>query len=350
MNSTIEINNRKIGKNHQTYIIAELSANHNQDFDQAVKLIHAAKECGVDAVKLQTYTADTITIDARNDYFKIKGTIWEGKYLYDLYKEAYTPWEWQPELKKIANNLGLDLFSSPFDVTAVDFLEKMDVPVYKIASFELNDLVLIKKIAQTKKPVIMSTGMANLSEINEAITTLRQNGCEQIALLKCTSAYPSPPEAINLRTIPNLSDAFNVPVGLSDHTLGISIPIGAVAIGACIIEKHFTLDRSIPGPDSKFSLEPNELKEMVNSVRIIEKALGTISYGPTSFEKDSTNHRRSIFIVKDIRKGENFTEENIKVIRPGFGLHSRYYGTILNKKAKSDLVKGTPLSWELIDF
>lgn len=350
MHPTIEINKRIIGKNHPTYIIAELSANHNQDFDQAVKLIHAAKECGVDAVKLQTYTADTITIDVKNEYFKIKGTIWEGKYLYDLYKEAYTPWEWQPELKKIANNLGLDLFSSPFDTSAVDFLEKMEVPVYKVASFELNDLVLIKKIAQTKKPVIMSTGMANLSEINEAITTLRQNGSKQIALLKCTSAYPSPPESINLRTIPNLSDAFGAPVGLSDHTLGTSIAIGAVSLGASIIEKHFTLDRSVPGPDSKFSLEPHEFKEMVDSVRIIEKALGTISYGPTSIEKDSTNHRRSIFVVKDIKKGENFTEENVKVIRPGFGLHSRYYETILTKKAKTDLVKGTPMSWELIDF
>ena len=272
MNS-IKIGDRNVGHELAVYVVAELSANHNQEFNQAVQLIKAAKAAGADAVKLQTYTPDTITIDCDNEYFRIgKGTIWEGRTLYDLYTEAYTPWEWQPKLKEIANDLGMDLFSTPFDKTAVDFLEKMDVPAYKIASFELVDIPLIQYVAQTGKPIIQSTGMATLAEIDEAITAAREAGCKEIALLKCTSAYPAEPEEMNLRTIPHMAEAFCVPVGLSDHTLGIAAPVAAVALGACIAEKHFTLSRSIPGPDSAFSLEPHDFKAMVEAIRISEKA------------------------------------------------------------------------------
>ena len=266
MNKRFQIGAKEIGKGSPVYIVAEISANHNQDFEQAVRLLHAAKEAGADAVKLQTYTPDTITIDCDNEYFRIgKGTLWEGKNLYQLYGEAYTPWEWQPKLKQIANELGLDLFSTPFDPTAVDFLEDMNVPVHKIASFEIVDLPLVRYIAQTGKPIIMSTGMATLAEIEEAVQTIWATGNTQLILLKCTSAYPAPPEEMNLRTIPHLAEAFGVPVGLSDHTLGIAVPVAAVALGACIVEKHFTLSRDVPGPDSAFSLEPHEFKAMAVS-------------------------------------------------------------------------------------
>jgi pseudaminic acid synthase len=279
MIKNISVGNRTIGPGSPIYIIAEMSANHNQDFNQAVQLIKAAKEAGADAIKLQTYTPDTITIDCDNEFFRIrKGTIWEGKNLYELYKEAYTPWEWQPKLKEIANDLGMDLFSSPFDKSAVDFLEKMDVPVYKIASFELVDIPLIQYVAKTGKPMIMSTGMATVAEINEATNAARETGCKEIALLKCTSAYPADPAEMNLRTIPHMVDAFVVPVGLSDHTLGIVVPVAAVALGACIIEKHFTLSRSIPGPDTSFSLEPQEFKAMVEAIHVAEQALGRADY------------------------------------------------------------------------
>ena len=263
MTSFIEINARRIGPGYPTYIVAEMSANHNQNFEQAIKIVEAAKEAGADAIKVQTYTPDTITIDCDNEYFRVKGTLWDGRTLYDLYGEAYTPWDWQPKLKEIANGLGLDLFSSPFDATAVNFLEDMGVPVYKVASFENVDIPLLRKIAATGKPVIMSTGMATLAEIDEAVETLRVPAIEQLALLKCTSAYPSPPEEMNLRTIPHLAEAFGVPVGLSDHTLGVAVPVAAVAFGACIVEKHFALSRAVPGPDSAFSLEPHEFKAMV---------------------------------------------------------------------------------------
>lgn len=345
----INLKGRLIGKYFSCYIVAELSANHNQDFNQAVELIKAAKETGADAVKLQTYTPDTITIDCDNEYFRIgKGTLWEGKTLYELYKEAYTPWEWQPELKKIANDLGMELFSTPFDKTAVDFLEKMDVPCYKIASFELVDVPLIQYVAQTGKPIIISTGMATLGEIEEAVQAAKEAGCKDIALLKCTSAYPAPPEEINLRTIPHMAEAFGCPVGLSDHILGIAVPVAAVALGACIIEKHFTLSREIPGPDSAFSLEPPEFKEMVNAVRIAEKALGKVSYEVTEHEKASRVFRRSLFVVKDMKAGETFTEENIRSIRPGNGLGPKYLKTIIGKKAAQDVQKGSFLTWDLI--
>jgi N-acetylneuraminate synthase len=330
-------------------MVAELSANHNQDFDQAVQLIHAAKEAGADAIKLQTYTPDTLTIDCNNEYFRIeKGTIWEGQSLYDLYGEAYTPWEWQPKLKRIANDLGLDLFSTPFDSTAVDFLEEMGVPVYKIASFELVDLPLVRQVAQTGKPIIMSTGMATLGEIDEAVRTARQVGAAQIALLKCNSAYPAPPEEMNLRTIPHLAEAFRVPAGLSDHTLSIAVPVAAVTLGACIVEKHFTLSRAVPGPDSAFSLEPHEFKATVEAVRVAEKALGEVRYEVTEHEVASRAFRRSLFVVKDVKAGEVFTEENVRSIRPGYGLHTRYLGEVLGRRAARDIERGTPMSWDLI--
>lgn len=341
-----KIGNRSIGEEQSTYIIAELSANHNQSFDRAVEIIRAAKDAGTDAIKLQTYTPDTITIQSDKPYFVHSSeSLWSGQTLYDLYGEAYTPWEWQPELKEIANDLGLDFFSSPFDHTAVDFLEAMDVPAYKIASFEIVDIPLIKRIAQTGKPIIMSTGMASLAEIDEAVQTIREAGNNQLALLKCTSAYPSPPKEMNLRTIPHLAEAFNVPVGLSDHTLGIAVPVAAVALGACIIEKHFTLSRDVPGPDSAFSLEPHEFKAMVDSVRVAEKALGKVQYEVTEREKASRVFRRSLFVVQDMKAGEVFTEENVRSIRPGHGLHTRYLGEVLGRRAARDIERGTPLGW-----
>jgi pseudaminic acid synthase len=349
MTRQIKIGDRIIGENKPVYIIAELSANHNQAFDQAIQLISAAKEAGADAIKLQTYTPDTITIDCDNEYFRIgKGTIWEGRTLYDLYKEAYTPWDWQPKLKEISNDLGMDLFSSPFDKTAVDFLEKMDVPAYKIASFELVDIPLIQYVAKTGKPIIMSTGMATLAEIDEAVTTAREAGCKELALLKCTSAYPADPAEMNLRTIPHLAEAFGVSVGLSDHTLGIAVPVAAVALGACIVEKHFTLSRNTPGPDSAFSLEPQEFKAMVEAIRIAEKALGKVSYEITEQEAASRIFRRSLFVLKDMKRGDVFTEENIQSIRPGYGLHTRYVKEAIGRRAKVDIKEGTPVSWELI--
>lgn len=341
----LNINERLIDEHSTTYIIAELSANHNQDFELAVKLVEVAKQSGADAIKLQTYTQDTMTIDCDTDYFCIHGTLWDGRTLYDLYGEAYTPWEWQPKLKQIANDLGMDLFSTPFDSTAVDFLEKLNVPVYKIASFELVDIPLIRQVARTGKPIIMSTGMATLGEIEEAVNTIRAEGNHQIALLKCNSAYPAPPEEMNLLTIPHLADAFDVAVGLSDHTLGIEVPIAAVALGARIIEKHLTLSRDMNGPDSAFSLEPQEFKAMVDAVRITEKALGKIHYGVTEKEAQSRLFRRSLFVVKDMKAGDVFTEENVRSIRPGHGLHTRYLGDVLGKKATKDIELGTPLDW-----
>ena len=350
MKNEFMIGDHTIGDDQPVYIIAEMSANHNQVFEQAVKIVHAAKKAGADAIKLQTYTPDTITIDCNNDYFRIKGTIWEGKNLYELYDEAYTPWEWQPKLKKIANDLGMDLFSTPFDNTAVDFLEKMDVPVYKVASFELVDLPLLRKIAETGKPIIMSTGMASLAEIDEAVSAIREAGGNQLVLLKCTSAYPATPDEMNLRTIPHLAEAFDVPTGLSDHTLGIAVPVAAVALGAYIIEKHITLSRQYPSPDSAFSLEPHEFKEMVDAIRTAEKAVGKVSYEITEKQKESRVFRRSLFVVKDIKLGEDFTEENVRSIRPGFGLHPRYLSDIYGKAAKKDIKKGTPLEWDLVNF
>jgi pseudaminic acid synthase len=344
----IKIADKKIGKNFPVFVIAELSANHLQNFDNAVKLIKVAKEAGADAIKLQTYTPDTITIDCANKYFQIKqGTLWDGQTLYNLYKKAYTPWEWQPKLKKIAENEGLIFFSSVFDKTSVDFLENINVPAYKIASFEITDIPLIEYVASKAKPIIISTGIATLSDIEEAINTCKSMGNDQIALLKCVSAYPTPLKDVNLRTIPNLAETFKTVVGLSDHTLGVSVPIASVALGASIIEKHLTLDRSLGGPDAAFSLEPQEFKEMVKSIREVEKALGEVSYDLTDKMKKSRELSRSLFVVKDIKAGEVFTEENINSIRPGFGLHPKYLKDTLGKIAKHDIKKGTPLNWGL---
>jgi len=344
----LQINQHSIGPGQPVYTVAEMSANHGRDFEQAVRILKAAKACGADAVKIQPYTPDTITIDCHNKYFAIEGTIWSGRNLHDLYREAYTPWDWQPRLSRVASEIGLDLFSTPFDDTAVDFLEAMEVPCYKVASFEVGDLQLLRKIAATGKPVILSTGMATLAEIGEAVQTLRAAGQDQIALLKCTSAYPANPEEMNLRTIPHLAEAFQVPVGLSDHTLEVTVPIVAVALGACIIEKHLTLSRSIPGPDSAFSLEPHEFEAMVNAVRIGEKAVGRVRYGATASEKQSLVHRRSLFVIQDVKAGQELTAENVRSIRPGHGLHPRYLELVLGRKAARDIARGTPLTWDLV--
>jgi len=349
MGQTIEINGRRIGLGFPIYIVAEISANHNHDFEQAVRLLHAAKEAGADAVKLQTYTPDTLTLRSDLDYFRISGgTIWDGQTLYDLYSEAYMPWEWQPKLKIIAAEIGIDLFSTAFDVSAVEFLERMQVSVHKIASFEIVDMPLIERMARTGKPLIISTGMATLGEIEEAVQTARNAGATEIALLKCTSAYPASPEEVNLRTIPHLAQALHVPVGLSDHTLGIAVPVAAVALGACIVEKHFTLSRDIPSPDSAFSLEPHELKAMVEAIRTAERAMGSIHYGVSKHEAKSRVFRRSLIVVKDMKVGEAFTNENVRCIRPGYGLHTRHLQEVLGRCTSRDIERGTPLAWDMV--
>jgi N-acetylneuraminate synthase len=348
MDPYLEIAGRRIGRAHPTYIVAELSANHNQDIAEALRLIDVAAEAGADAVKFQTYTPDTLTIDCDNEHFRIKGTLWEGKTLYRLYAEAFTPWEWHAQLAAKARDVGLQWFSTPFDETAVDFLVGLDAPAYKVASFECVDIGLLRKIAQTGRPIIMSTGMATLAEIDEAVTTLRDAGAQQLALLKCTSAYPAPPEDMNLATIPHLAQAFGVVAGLSDHTLGGSVPVVAVALGARIVEKHLTMSRQAPGPDSAFSLEPAEFKAMVSAIRIAEQALGTVHYGVSPRERESRAFRRSLFVVQDIRKGEPFTNENVRSIRPGNGLHTRHLSEVVGRTASRDIPRGTPLAWDLV--
>ncbi len=344
----MKIGNFKIGQG-KTFIIAELSGNHNQDFDLAVKTIKAMKGAGVDAVKLQTYTADTITIDSDKKYFQVsQGTIWDGTTLYKLYSQAYTPWDWQPKLKKIAEDLGLIFFSSPFDQSAVDFLAKMDVPAYKIASFEITDVGLIEYVAKKDKPIIISTGIASLEDILEALRVCKKAGNDQIALLKCTSAYPAPYEEMNLNTIPDMAKKFNVSIGLSDHSVGSATAISAVSLGANIIEKHFILDRKIGGPDASFSMEPDEFKQMVDAIRNTEKALGKVTYELSSHTKKSRELSRSLFVVEDIEKGEVLTLRNIRSIRPGFGLHPKYLNKILGKRAKKDISKGTPLGLNMV--
>lgn len=344
-----KVKERFVGDDHPVFVIAELSGNHQQNFDLAVETIKAVKGAGADAVKLQTYTADTLTIDSDNEYFQIKqGTIWDGTTLYKLYQEAYTPWEWQPKLKKIAEDLGLVCFSTPFDKTAVDFLEDMDVALYKVASFEIRDIPLIEYIASKGKPVIISTGIATHSDIEEAVSAMRGMENDQIALLKCTSTYPTSLEEVNLRTIPDLIKAFNVVGGLSDHTLGISSSIASIALGAKIIERHFILDRKLGGPDAVFSLNPEEFKEMVRAIREVELALGEVSYDLSEKIKKSKTLSRSLFVVKDIKAGENLTEENVRSIRPAAGLHPKYFKTVLCKRAKRDIKRGTPLNWDLI--
>lgn len=346
----MKIKDKRIGSNEPTFIIAELSANHMNDFDVAVKTIEAIKESGADAVKFQTYSPDTITIDCNNEYFQIKqGTIWDGQVLYDLYEDAYMPWAWQPKLKKIAENLGLIVFSSPFDKTSVDFLEDMDVPAYKIASYEITDIPLIEYVASKGKPIIISTGIASLEDIELAIQTCLDAGNNQIAILKCTSSYPSPFEEINLNTIPALEKKFNIVVGLSDHTMGCEVAIAGVSLGAKIVEKHFILDRNMNTPDSEFSMEPHEFKQMVESIRNVEKALGNDNFELTEKMIINQDFSRSLFVVKDINAGEIVTEDNVRSIRPGFGLHPKYLKEILGKKVNKDLKKGTPFELFYVD-
>lgn len=338
-----------IGEGHPTFVVAEVSANHNNNFDDAVRIFRAAKDSGADAIKTQTYTPDTITIKSDKDYFRINGgTQWDGKTLYNLYSEAYMPWDWQPKLKEIAEDLGLVFFSTPFDATAVEFLHELNVPCWKVASFEIVDLPLIEKMAVYGKPIIMSTGMATQNEIKEAVRTARQAGASELALLKCTSAYPAPPEEMNLRTIPHLAESFRLPVGLSDHTLGIAVPVAAVALGACIVEKHLMLSRSIAGPDKAFSLEPSEFKAMVKAIRTAEKALGEIQYKTGRLESGSLVFRRSLFFVEDIKAGEEVTEKHVRSIRPGYGLPPKYLKDVLRRKALMDIERGTPVSWSLL--
>jgi pseudaminic acid synthase len=346
----IKIVNHRIGESNKVFVIAELSANHNQSIDIAVQTIRAVKEAGADAIKFQTYTPDTITLDCDNEYFQIKqGTIWDGTTLHKLYQRAYTPWEWQPKLKEIAEKLGLICFSSPFDKSAVDFLEKINVPAYKIASFEITDLPLIEYVASKKKPIIISTGIATLEDIEAAVMTCKNAGNEQIALLKCTSEYPTPLEDVNLQTMCDLKDRFEVVVGVSDHTTSIVVPVSSIALGGRIVEKHFILDRSLESPDSKFSLNPQEFKEMVQAVRDTELSLGKVTYELSAKSLKSRELSRSLFIVKELKKGDIFTEENVRSIRPGFGIYPKYLKEILGKKAAKDVARGTPLKWDLIE-
>ncbi len=345
----LKIAGREVGSGYPTYIVAEVSANHNRDYDQAVRILHAAKGAGADAIKLQTYTPDTMTLASDRREFQVRGgTLWDGRTLHDLYAEAQMPWDWQPRLKTVAEELGLHCFSSAFDSTAVDFLEQMGVPAHKLASFEFVDIALIRKMASTGKPILMSTGMATPEEIDEALRTARGAGAVDIALLKCTSAYPAPHEEMNLRTIPEMARRFGVPIGLSDHSMGIVAPVAAVALGACIVEKHFTLSRSVPGPDSSFSLEPHEFKAMVDAVRSAEKALGAVHFGLSDKEKASRAFRRSLFVVRDIERGSPFTDENVRSIRPGDGLHPRHLTEVLGKCAARGIKRGTPLTWECV--
>ncbi len=349
-NFIIKIKGKKInlGKD-RVFIVAELSGNHNQDFNKALEIIDAAAKAGVDAIKLQTYTANTITIDSDKKYFKIRvNNAWKGQTLHSLYTKAHTPWQWQPKLKKYAEAKGLICFSTPFDNTAVDFLEKMNVSLYKVASFEVVDIPLLKKIGATKKPVIMSRGMATQDEIRLAIKTLKKAGCPAVALLHCVSSYPAVAEEMNLKTIPDMAKRFKTVVGLSDHTLGTTVSLGAVALGASIIEKHVTWCRSEGGPDAEFSLEPEELKNLVISIRALEKALGRPTYGSKNKESENIIFRKSLFVVQDIKKGDLFTYKNVRSIRPGHGLAPKYLEKILGKKATLNIEKGTPLAWKTI--
>lgn len=346
--NNIKLLSRNIGDNYPAYIIAEMSANHAGDINRAIEIIHAAKDAGADCIKIQTYTPDTLTINCNNKFFTIDSGTWEGYNLYQLYGKAYTPWEWQPRLKEEAEKIGIDFLSTPFDKTSVDFLEEMGIEFYKIASFELVDIPLIKYIASKGKPIIMSTGMGTLGEINEAIEAIKEEGNNGISILKCTSSYPAKYEEMNLKTIPNMKETFGIPVGLSDHSLGSTAAVVAVSLGANIIEKHFCISRGIENPDSSFSMEPNEFKEMVNAIRIAEKSLGHISYNQTEHEKKNMIFRRSIFAVKDIQEGEILTKDNIRVIRPGYGLKPRYYNNLLGKKVSQKIERGTPINWENI--
>ena len=348
MNRYATIDNHKIDTGQPRFVIAEMSSNHNQDFDKAVRIIKEASKAGADAVKLQAYKPDTITIDCDNQYFQVKHPKWIRQTLYELYKKAYTPWEWFKQLKKVAHDAGITFLCTAFDKSSVDFLEDLDICAHKISSFELVDLALIEYAAKTRKPLILSTGTANICEIQEAVATAREAGAKEIILLKCVSSYPARPEEMNLKTIPHMKELFDCPVGLSDHSLGIGASICAVALGANVIEKHFTLSRGLETPDSFFSIEPQELKELVKNIRITEKALGKVNYEAAGGEKDSRVFRRSLFVIKDMKAGEVFTEKNLRSIRPGDGLPPKFVKDVFGKKAKQDIKKGTPLKWNLV--
>ena len=346
----LKIQNKTIGRGNPCFIVAEISGNHNQSFVKAKKIVEEACRAGVDAIKLQTYTADTITINSNNKWFQVKSTNkeWVNQTLYELYKKAYTPWDWQPKLQKIAKKYGVILFSTPFDETAVDFLEKMRVPAYKVASFEIGDLELLKKIGSTKKPVIISRGMSDLADIKLAIKTLKNAGAPQIALLHCVSSYPAKPEEMNISSISLLKNKLGIEVGLSDHNLDSSVDVAAIALGASIIEKHVTLRRSECGPDAAFSLEPEELKKLVSDIRVAEKAMGKPQLKAGKRESENLVFRRSLFIVKDVKRGDIVTKNNIRSIRPGYGLQPKFLGKVLGKKFKISIKSGTPLSFKLI--
>lgn len=346
--NSFKIGNHKIGPKNPVFVIAEISANHNQSFERAKKLVETACKLGVGAVKLQTHTPDTLTLDSKGEAFRIRTGPWKGKTLFDLYKQAYMPWEWQLKLKKISDKYGVPLFSTAYDETSVDFLEKMGVPAYKIASFEITDMELLKKVAKTGKPVIISRGMANFKEINEAISVLRANGASEIAVLHCVSSYPAEPEEMNLSTIPVLQETFGVVSGLSDHNLTNSVAIASVVLGACIIEKHFTLSRDDGGPDAGFSLEPKEFEELIKAIKEVKESIGKPSYGFGEKESENLVFRRSLFAIKDIKKGEEFTRENIRCIRPGYGLAPKFLPEILGHKTKKYIKRGTPLKRNLI--
>ena len=347
----IEINGRRVGPGEPTYIIAEVSGNHNGSYDRAVSIVEACAAAGVDCVKLQTYTADTLTIDSDAEIFKVAGdNTWAGTTLHALYEEAYTPWDWQPKLKRLADDLGVDLFSSPFDFSAADFLDDMGVPAFKIASFECIDTPLVKYVAGKGKPVLMSTGMATMAQIDAAVVAARAGGAGpgKLLLFKCVSSYPAPPEEMNLHTIPHLAKAFDVPVGLSDHTLGTEVPLAAVALGACAIEKHVTLSRADGGVDAQFSIEPQELEQMVQQIRTIEKALGGVSYGPTEHELPNRVFQRSLIVTEDVKAGDRLTSENVRSIRPGFGLSPGFIDDVIGRMASRDVKRGTPVSWDMV--
>ncbi len=345
----ITIAGRRIGSGHPPYVIAEMSGNHNGDIERAFALLAAAKKAGADAVKLQTYTADTITIDHDGPGFRIEGGLWNGRTLYDLYEKAHTPWDWHSRLFARARELGIALFSSPFDPTAVDLLEKLEAPAYKIASFEIVDLPLIRRVARAGRPMIVSTGMANLREIGEAVEAARAAGCREIAVLHCTSGYPTPPEDSNLRTIADLAATFDVVTGLSDHTRNIAVPIAAVALGASLVEVHLTLRRADGGEDAEFSLEPEELAEMIGGCRTAWTALGKINYELEASEKSNKTFRRSLYAVQDIPAGGRLTAENVRSIRPGYGLLPKHLPDVLGRRAGRAIARGTPLSWSLLE-
>nr|AAD45660.1 NeuB [Aeromonas caviae] len=344
----ITINGRKIGPDYPPYIIAELSANHNGDINRAFAIMEEAKKAGADAIKLQTYTADTITFECDSEEFQIHGGLWDGKNLYQLYKEAQMPWEWHQPLFEKAKELGITIFSSPFDFTAVDLLEDLDAPAYKIASFELIDLPLIKRVAQTGKPMIMSTGMANAEEIAEAIATAQSNGCQELVVLHCVSGYPAPADQYNLRTIADMAERFGVLSGLSDHTIDNATAVAAVALGACLIEKHVTMDRNGGGADDSFSLEPHELAALCKDAKTAWSALGSVNYTRTEAEKGNVKFRRSLYVIRDIKAGDVLSNDNVRSIRPGFGLAPKYLEQVLGKTAIVDIKRGTPLSFEFI--